>query len=453
MTSAFVSAQSLDEALGAGGARPVAGGTDLVVGARQGKNPLPESIVAIHRIEELRGLATSDGRLRLGALVTHEEIAADPAVRERLTALADASAIVPRHQGAGNGRRQRHERLARDGARGPLMVFGAEATLRSASGERRVPLTELLTGPARPLPPRTSSSRPPIPLPPDGSGSCYARLEYRRQMEIAVVGATAAVTLAGGTVEQARLAITALAPTIRLVPEAEEALVGSDAGAEAVQAAAQAAARAAEPISDVRASADYRRAMAEVLARRADGRRGARPRRGDCDSGQLGLFERRREDPRDAERERHRLRARLAPSTTLLYAVRDAVGLTGAKEGCDDSGVRRLHDAARRQARERVLLSRRAGGRARGDDGRGPRRRRASPRSSARSWSTGVQCGFCTPGMLISATALLEASPSPSEDEVRIALGQPLPLYRLRRDREGCAGGLSRRLTCNRTVT
>ena len=91
---------------GAGGWRsPVAGGTDLVVGARQGKSPLPESIVAIHRVEELRGLATSDGRLRLGALVTHEEIADDPAVRERLTALADASAIVGSHatRAQGNG--------------------------------------------------------------------------------------------------------------------------------------------------------------------------------------------------------------------------------------------------------------------------------------------------------------------------------------------------------------
>jgi carbon-monoxide dehydrogenase medium subunit len=64
------------------------------------------------------------------------------------------------------------------------------------------------------------------------------------------------------------VAITALAPTIRLVPGSEEALIGTDGGAEAVQAAAQAAAGAAEPISDVRASADYRRAMAEVLARR-----------------------------------------------------------------------------------------------------------------------------------------------------------------------------------------
>jgi carbon-monoxide dehydrogenase medium subunit len=87
-------------------------------------------------------------------------------------------------------------------------------------------------------------------------------------MEIAVVGATAAVTLAGGEIETAGVAITALAPTIRLVPEAAEALVGSDGGAEAVERAAKAAAEAAKPISDVRASAEYRTAMAEVVARR-----------------------------------------------------------------------------------------------------------------------------------------------------------------------------------------
>ena len=273
MTSAFVSAQTLDEALAAlaEGARPVAGGTDLVVGARQGKSPLPESLVAIHRLDELRGLASEGARITFGALVTHEEIAADQTVRDRLTAIADASAIVgscaTRAQGTIGGNVMNASPAMEIG--GPLMVFGAEATLRSASGERRVPVTELLTGPGA-----TSAADDElltaveVPLPPEGTGSCYARLEYRRQMEIAVVGATAAVTLAGGAVEHARVAITALAPTIRLVPESEEALVGSDGGAEAVQAAAQAAAAAAEPISDVRASADYRRAMAEVLARR-----------------------------------------------------------------------------------------------------------------------------------------------------------------------------------------
>ncbi len=63
MTSTFVSAATVDEALSAlaDGARPVAGGTDLVVGARQGKTPLPESIVAIHRLDELRESSSSDG--------------------------------------------------------------------------------------------------------------------------------------------------------------------------------------------------------------------------------------------------------------------------------------------------------------------------------------------------------------------------------------------------------
>jgi CO/xanthine dehydrogenase FAD-binding subunit len=273
LTSTFVSALNLEEALSAllAGARPVAGGTDIVVGARQGKAPLPESIVAIHRLEELRDSTTADGVLRLGALVTHAEIAADPVVQERLTALADASSIVGSHatraQGTVGGNIMNASPAMELG--GPLMVLGAAVTLRSASGERRVPMAELATGPGTTV---ASSdellTEVEVPLPSSESGSCYARLEYRRQMEIAVVGSSAAVTFAEGKIEQARVAITALAPTIRLVPEAADALVGSDGGAPAVREAARAAARAAEPISDVRASAEYRRAMAEVVTRR-----------------------------------------------------------------------------------------------------------------------------------------------------------------------------------------
>ena len=274
MTSAYVSAATVEEALTAlaGGARPVAGGTDLVVGARQGKAPLPESIVAIDRLDDLRGVEVADGRLRLGALVTHVEIASDPVVLERLTALADASAIVGSHatrsHGTIGGNLMNASPAMESG--GPLMILGATATLRSGSGERQVPVAELMTGPGTTVASADELlTGVEVPLPEEGTGSAYVRLEYRRQMEIAVVGATAAVTLAGGTVEWAGVAITALAPTIRPVPEAGEALAGSDGGADAVRAAARAAATAAQPISDVRASADYRRAMAEVVARRA----------------------------------------------------------------------------------------------------------------------------------------------------------------------------------------
>ena len=73
MTRSFTSATTLEEAVAAlgAGARPVAGGTDLVVGARQGKAQLPEAIVAIDRIETLREISEAGGGLHLGTLATH----------------------------------------------------------------------------------------------------------------------------------------------------------------------------------------------------------------------------------------------------------------------------------------------------------------------------------------------------------------------------------------------
>jgi CO/xanthine dehydrogenase FAD-binding subunit len=275
MTSAsLIVAGSLDDATQAmgEGARVVAGGTDLVVGARQGKAPLPERIVAIHRLSELRGTREADEVLTLGALVTHAELAAAPIVRSRLTALADASAIVGSHAtravGTIGGNLMNASPAMETG--GPLLCFGATVTLRSSQGARMLTIDELLAGPGRTTAsPGELLERVEIPLAPAGSGSCYARLEYRRQMEIAVVGATAVLTLEDGVVTQARVAITALAPTIRRVPEAEEALTGTDAGPPAAEHAARAIARASLPISDVRASAEYRSAMAAVIGRRA----------------------------------------------------------------------------------------------------------------------------------------------------------------------------------------
>ena len=274
MTRSFTSATTIDDALSAlaGGARPVAGGTDLVVGARQGKAPLPDAIVAIDRIPGFRAIDASDGGLRLGALVTHGDIVASEDIRTRFTALADASAIVGSHatraQGTIGGNVMNASPAMDTG--GPLLCFGATATLRAASGERSIELDELWTGPG------STSARPDellvaldVPSPAAGTGSCYVRLEYRRQMEIAVVGATAVVTVEGDRVVGARVAITALTPTIRRVPEAESALVGTDGAEDAVEAAAAATAAASTPISDVRGSAGYRRAMAAVIASRA----------------------------------------------------------------------------------------------------------------------------------------------------------------------------------------
>jgi CO/xanthine dehydrogenase FAD-binding subunit len=274
MSDSWVVASTVDEAvreLGAG-ARPVAGGTDLVVGARQGKAPLPESLVAIHRLEELRTIRDEEGSLRIGALITHDELVAHPVVRSRLTALADACGIIGSHAtravGTIGGNVMNASPAMETG--GPLLCFDATVTLRSESGTRTLSIDELLAGPGQTTAaPGELLEEVRVPRAPEGTGSSYVRLEYRRQMEIAVVGATAVVRLDGGRVQHARVAITALAPTIRRVADAEAALVGSEGGSEAVDAAAQAVAAASRPISDVRASADYRSAMARVIGRRA----------------------------------------------------------------------------------------------------------------------------------------------------------------------------------------
>jgi len=113
----------------------------------------------------------------------------------------------------------------------------------------------------------------------------------------------------------------------------------------------------------------------------------------------------------------------LEPGTSLLAAVRDVVGLTGAKEGCDDSecgACMMLLDGQPVNSCSYLALQAEGSdvttveGLATGDE--------LSPLQAAFLEHGGVQCGFCTPGMLISATALLEDNPEPSADDVRIAL-------------------------------
>jgi CO/xanthine dehydrogenase FAD-binding subunit len=275
MTRTFFAARLLEEAMEAmaTGAQPIAGGTDLVVATRQGKAALPENLVALHNLGELRGISRPEGGgIRFGALTTHAEIAADPVIRERYTALADASAIVgseaTRANGTIGGNLMNASPAMETG--GPLACLDATVALRSTRQSRHVTVADLFAGPGR------TTARPDelltaveLPEPRVRTGSCYVRLEYRRQMEIAVVGATCLVGFDGAQIADARIALTALAPTIMLVSEAAVALIGTDGGRRAAETAAHVAAQAAKPISDVRASAEYRRAMTAVIVRRA----------------------------------------------------------------------------------------------------------------------------------------------------------------------------------------
>jgi aerobic-type carbon monoxide dehydrogenase small subunit (CoxS/CutS family) len=113
----------------------------------------------------------------------------------------------------------------------------------------------------------------------------------------------------------------------------------------------------------------------------------------------------------------------IPPGTSLLVAVRDSVGLTGSKEGCDDSecgACMMLLDGRPVNSCSYLALQAEGSeittveGLASGAD--------LHPLQAAFLDHAGVQCGFCTPGMLVSATALLRSNPTPTEDEARIAL-------------------------------
>jgi CO/xanthine dehydrogenase FAD-binding subunit len=266
----FTIATTLDEALQAlaTGARPVAGGSDLVVGARHGKAPLPEHLVAIDRITELQCIEVTDAGVCIGAGVNHHIIEHHPLLSNAFAGLSDGSALVgspsTRNVGTLGGNVMNSSPAMDTGS--PLMVLGAEAELRSLRGSRRVGMAELWTGPGR-----HSAEADElcvaihIATPAPRSNSAYLRLEYRRSMEIAVVGAAAAVTIADdGSVSAVRVALTAVAPTI-----IEVTGIGLGSVAEVAAAAAAAASEQARPISDLRASDKYRRHTVGVMARRA----------------------------------------------------------------------------------------------------------------------------------------------------------------------------------------
>ncbi len=274
-------AHTVDDALTAmaQGARPIAGGTDLVVGHRQGKAPLPAQLVAIDRLTELSRVELASDQIRIGSGVTHADLMIDPIVVGRLTAVADAAALVgspaTRNVGTIGGNIMNGSPAMDTGA--PLVVLGAEAVLRTETSERRVSLADLWTGPG------TVSAQADelctglvISTPTTQHGSAYVRLEYRRAMEIAIVGAAASVSFDGDRITSLRVALTAVAPTIREVKGLDDVVdqpsfvgTGGVIVPEVLSRIGSLASQQATPISDLRASDRYRSHVVGVMARRA----------------------------------------------------------------------------------------------------------------------------------------------------------------------------------------
>jgi len=252
-------------------ARALAGGTDLLVDLRE-RRQTPGLLVDVSTLAELAGIAPRDGALAIGAGTTVGALLASPLVAERAPALrraaADFADYLTRNKATVGG----NVANASPGAdlTVPLLALDARLVLAGPDGERTVALDDVLLGPRRTAL-RAGELVRTLEIPGgDAQGvQSFYKLGLKRGGAIAVVSVATRVLLdGGGRCRAAAIALGAVAPRPFRAREAEAALRGEPLTPATIERAAGLAAAAARPISDVRGSADYRRAMVGALVAR-----------------------------------------------------------------------------------------------------------------------------------------------------------------------------------------
>ena len=272
----YVAPSSVEEATSLLSSSPsaqvFAGATDVVPQLRAGR-PAPEVLVDLKKIEELVSVANDGDKWTVGAATPTANLTEDQAFSEEFPGLSEAAGLIGSDQiqnRSSLGGNLCNASPAADSV--PAMVVnGARAVVAGPNGTRVLDVAEVVTGPGQ-----TSLDADEfivefeIDRIPARTGDAYLRMIPRTEMDIAVVGAGARITLAeDGSIEHAALALAAVAPTVVRVPDAEAALVGNTADDETLSAVADAASEACDPIDDKRGTVAYRKQVAGVLAKRA----------------------------------------------------------------------------------------------------------------------------------------------------------------------------------------
>jgi carbon-monoxide dehydrogenase medium subunit len=438
----YLTARSIDEALralsGRGAhARVVAGATDLILELERGARPDVDTLIDITRIPDLDQIRMdSSGIIHLGALVTHNQCAASSLLRERAYPLARAAWEVgaPQIRNRGTVAGNLITASPANDTITPLAALDAWVTLRSLDGQRQVPLRDFYTGV------RKTVMRPDEILVEiafraldKNQHGTFIKLALRRAQAISVVNAAVILTGRLPHVESAVITLGAVAPTIIHAPEAEAYLTGRDLSEETILAAAGLAAQSAKPIDDIRGTAAYRREMVRILSLR--GLRALRDgkERSGMPADPVLLKGRKAEHsksaiPPDGNEIRTRINGKdysfsTGHHKTLLRLLREDAGLIGTKEGCAEGecgactifldGVAVmacLVPAPRAHGAEIVTIEGLA------DNGN------LHPVQQAFIQDGAVQCGYCTPGFIMSGAILLEERPNPTRNEIEQAI-------------------------------
>jgi len=255
-------------------ARVLAGGTDLLVLLKDQKLTA-EAVMSLAGVRDLNFIRYEDGRgATLGALATHSGVAASPIIQQKFPDLAEACSQVGavQIQNLGTvGGNLCNASPAADVAP-PFLLMDAVLTLASTRGERRVSIHDFFQGPRRTVLQADEILKEIfVPEVPGRRGATYLKLGRRKAMEIAIVGIGVAIHLNGSdqVVSECRIAMGSVAPTPMRARRGEEILRNQEVRDELIEEVAVVAAEEASPISDVRASREYRLDMIRVLCRRA----------------------------------------------------------------------------------------------------------------------------------------------------------------------------------------
>jgi len=446
MWQEYICAVSIDDALQTlakhgENARVVAGGTDLVLEIENGVRKDIHSLVDVTRVVGLDEITLDEnGIIHLGPMVTHNHCVASKLIRENAIPLAIAAWEVgsPQIRNRGTIAGNLVTASPANDTITPLMAMGAEVTLRSLSGQRKIALEDFYVGVRktvmRPDEMIVDISFPALRASQKGT---YIKLALRRAQAISLLNVAVVLRIEGKLIQEASITLGAVAPTIIHASEAETFLAGKSLTDENINQAAELVMAAAKPISDVRASAAYRKTMTKVIAKRAlraiaDGSAGKElpetpvllwgssgEHHGELD--QKALLDRTNKIETMINGKPYRFDNGF--NKTLLRLLREDAGLIGTKEGCaegecgactvflDGVAVMSCMVPAPRAHKANIVT---VEGLSQNGD--------LHPVQEAFVEANAVQCGYCTPGFVMSAAKLLEERPTPSQLEIKQAI-------------------------------
>jgi carbon-monoxide dehydrogenase medium subunit len=251
-------------------AKPILGGTDLIVAIRQAACT-PNHIIDLNRISELNYIKEENGFIKIGASTTLNQVTSNP-LSAKIHSLIEAVTIMGspqiRNRASITGNIANASPAA-DTA-GPLIVHNAEIEVKSVDSTNIMSIEELFVGPKiNCLEPNELITEIRIPFPPENSASAFKRIGRRKAFTLSVVSSSAFIRTEGKTCIETKFAFGSVAMTPIRVIEVEEFLNGRELSKKNILDACKMVSKYINPITDVRGTAEYRRDMCPVLMKRA----------------------------------------------------------------------------------------------------------------------------------------------------------------------------------------